>query len=101
MENCQRNLKMSLFSFSFFGESFFFLKENNLFGSGDCVNRISKIINFGRNDTSHGDSTISGHVNGKFACKSINLFRSETTEAKHTDLVGDMRPISLRSCSLE
>lgn len=65
------------------------------------MHSLSEVLDIGRGQTSHGDTTVASHVDSVLLSKSINLSRGEAREAEHADLLGDVRPVASRAEFLE
>lgn len=62
---------------------------------------LGEVANTGRGNSSHGDSSVGGHVNVPLLLQLVDLVSSQTAVAEHSDLVGDVRPVASRSLLLQ
>ena len=63
--------------------------------TGDLEDGLGQTLDIAGSDTSDGDTTVLGGVDGVLLGQSIHLLGLQTSEGKHTNLAGDVGPVVL------
>ena len=71
------------------------------FVSNNILDTVGNVIDVLGGDTTDRDSSVLGHVDVMLLNHSLRLLDSKSSEREHTNLGGDVRPISLGSVLLE
>lgn len=68
---------------------------------GDLVHGAGEVSDVSTGDTSNADAAVAGEVDVVVVLEDVDLLGGETSEAEHTDLVGDVVPVASGSLLLQ